>query len=86
MPMVSRRVPRPRMIEASEFKAKCLALINEVERTGKSVVITRNGKPIAELSRSKRRKRNIFGILKGRLFITGDIISPVAAPIDPKIE
>jgi prevent-host-death family protein len=82
--MVTRRTPKPRRIRASEFKAKCLALINEVERTGESVVITKNGKPIAELSRYKQRKRNARGILKGRLMITGDIISPVAVS-DPAL-
>jgi prevent-host-death family protein len=66
-----------RMMKASEFKAKCLALMDEVERTGESVVITKNGKPIAELSPYKQRKRNARGILKGRLVVTGDIISPV---------
>jgi prevent-host-death family protein len=66
-----------RMMKASEFKAKCLALMDEVERTGQSVVITKNGKPIAELVPHRQRKRNALGILKGRLFITGDIISPI---------
>ena len=37
-----------RMIKASEFKAKCLALMDEVERTGQSLVITKKGKPVAE--------------------------------------
>jgi prevent-host-death family protein len=66
-----------RMMKASEFKAKCLALMDEVERTGQSVVITKNGKPIAELGPYKQRKRNARGILKGRLTVTGDIISPI---------
>jgi len=66
-----------RMMKASEFKAKCLALMDEVERTGQSVVITKNGKPIAELSPYRQRKRNARGILKGRLTVTGDIISPI---------
>ncbi len=66
-----------RMIKASEFKAKCLALMDEVERTGESVVITKNGKPVAELVRHRQRQSNALGILKGRLFITGDIISPI---------
>jgi prevent-host-death family protein len=71
------------MIKVSEFKAKCMALIDEVERTGESVVITRNGKSIAELSPYKQHKRNAFGILKGRVFITGDIISPVGISDPP---
>lgn len=82
--MAIRRAPKSRRMKASEFKAKFLALMDEVEHTGESVVITKSGKPIAELSPHKRRKRNAFGILKGRVFITGDIISPVGIP-DPSI-
>ena len=66
-----------RMIKASEFKAKCLALMDEVERTGQSVVITKNGKPVAELVRHRARRKNLIGLLKDELFITGDIISPL---------
>jgi prevent-host-death family protein len=35
-----------RMIKASEFKAKCLAVLDEVERTRRSVVITKRGRPV----------------------------------------
>jgi prevent-host-death family protein len=66
-----------RYVKASAFRAKCLALIEEGERTGGHLVITKNGRPVAELRPYRRRKRNVFGILKGRLFITGDIISPI---------
>jgi prevent-host-death family protein len=83
--MVVKRSPKPRRMKASEFKVKFLALMDEVERTGESVVITKNGKAVAELSPHKLRKRNARGILKGRVFITGDIISPVGIP-DPSID
>ncbi len=66
-----------RTIKASEFKARCLALMHEVERTGQGLVITKNGKPVAELVPHRPRKRHARGILKDRLFITGDIISPI---------
>ena len=36
-------------IAAGEFKAKCLGLIDEVEATGKTVIITKRGKPMARL-------------------------------------
>jgi prevent-host-death family protein len=42
-------------VKASEFKAKCLALMDEVARTGEPILVTKNGKPIAEL-RPHRRK------------------------------
>jgi len=66
-----------KMIKASEFKAKCLALMDEVQRTGRTVVITKKGKPVAELVPHRPRKKNARGILKNELFITGDIISPI---------
>ena len=53
-----------RTIKASEFKAKCLAIMDEVERTGEAVVITKNGKPVAELVPHRARKKNARGILK----------------------
>ena len=66
-----------KIIKASEFKAKCLALMDEVERTGQPVVITKKGKPVAELVPHRPRTKNARGILKDELFITGDIISPI---------
>nr|NDG06974.1 type II toxin-antitoxin system Phd/YefM family antitoxin [Oxalobacteraceae bacterium] len=36
-------------IQASEFKARCLALMDQVARTGETILVTKNGKPIAEL-------------------------------------
>jgi len=66
-----------RIIKASEFKAKCLALMDEVARTGAAVVITKNGKPVAELVPHRPRRQNARGILKNELFITGDIIAPI---------
>jgi prevent-host-death family protein len=66
-----------RRIKASEFKAKCLAIMDEVERTGEGVVITKNGKPVAELVPHRASRPNALGLLKDRLFIAGDIISPI---------
>jgi len=66
-----------RMIKASEFKAKCLALLDEVERTGGRLVITKKGRPVADLVPHKPAKRNLIGLLKGRGEILGDIISPI---------
>jgi prevent-host-death family protein len=66
-----------RMIKASEFKAKCLAVLDEVERTRRSVVITKRGKPVAELVPHAAKKHELWGLLKDELFIVGDIISPI---------
>jgi prevent-host-death family protein len=66
-----------RTIKASEFKAKCLALLDEVAETGGRLVITKNGKPVADVVAHKPAKRNLIGLLKGRVEILGDIISPI---------
>ena len=65
-------------VKASEFKAKCLALMDEVQRTGRSVVITKRGEPVAELVPHRSASRSpLFGIWKGKVEVTGDIISPI---------
>jgi prevent-host-death family protein len=66
-----------RHIKASEFKAKCLALMDEVARSGEVIVITKNGKPIAELAPHRPSRPKLFGILKDDLVVVGDIISPI---------
>ena len=65
-------------IQASEFKAKCLALMDQVARSGESLVITKNGKPVAELKPYRPpRAASIIGLHKGQGKIFGDIISPI---------
>ena len=77
----------PRTIKASEFKAKCLKLMDEVAENGEEIVITKNGKPVAKLTAFHERPKTLFGIDKGRLKILGDIISPIdvewEAEVDP---
>jgi len=66
-------------VPISEFKARCLALIEQVRRTGQPLVITRHGKPIAEVTPSPRSVSDAswIGAAIGTLEINGDIISPV---------
>ena len=66
-----------RTIKASEFKAKCLRIMDEVAATGELVLITKNGVPIAQLILAKRRPETLFGALKGSILYMGDIISPI---------
>lgn len=71
---------RERRIAAGEFKAKCLALMDEVERTGEPLVITKRGRPVARLVPEARPQGSVFGALRGSVVIKGDIVSPLEAP------
>lgn len=67
-------------IPASEFKARCLALMDEVARTGETIVVTKHGKPVAELRpHLGPRAKSLIGLHRGRIRILGDIVSPVGA-------
>jgi prevent-host-death family protein len=67
----------PRLIKASEFKANCLALMDEVAKTGDAIVVTKNGKPLVTLVPHRAPKRSPLGIWKGKVIIKGDIIAPI---------
>ena len=47
--MSNNKVAGSRMIKASEFKAKCLKLMDEVADNGNEIVITKNGRPVSRL-------------------------------------
>jgi prevent-host-death family protein len=63
----------------SEFKAKCLAVLERVRRTQKPVLVTRFGKPIAEVvpPSPSSRPEHWMGSMKSSGRIVGDIVTPV---------
>lgn len=67
-------------IAVSEFKAKCLGLIEEVRKTRKPILLTRFGKPVAELVPASPGKhpKNWLGCMRGTGRILGDIVSPIS--------
>jgi prevent-host-death family protein len=65
-------------IAISEFKAKCLSLLDEVNKTKKPIRILRRGKPLAEIvPPTPAPKRRKLGRMAGTVEILGDIVSPV---------
>ena len=66
-----------RTIKASEFKAKCLKIMDEVAATGEPVEITKHGAPVARLVPARQRPKTIIGAMKGSVLYMGDIISPI---------
>ncbi len=65
-------------VAISEFKAKCLALLDQVQKTKKPILVTRFGKPLAEVIpvSPKAGPGDWFGSMKDEIQILGDIISP----------
>ena len=65
-------------VSISEFKAKCLGLIEQVHKTRQPLRITRHGRPVAEvIPAGPDRKRKFVGDMVGTGKIVGDIVSPV---------
>ena len=77
--------PRPeagRVLTASEFRARCLKLMDEVAAGAGDIVITKKGRPVARLTRVKEPRQDLFGCEKGRVRILADIVSPLDAERD----
>ncbi len=58
----------------SEFKAKCIKMLKEVQKNGKPLLVTLRGEPIARVEPVAKGKKRQLGALKGRMIIKGDII------------
>jgi prevent-host-death family protein len=69
-----------RLISAGEFKARCLALMDEVRDRGGEYVITKRGAAVAKLVPIRQKRRRLLGSMKGTVRVLGDIISPLDEP------
>ncbi|HLX82522.1 MAG TPA: type II toxin-antitoxin system Phd/YefM family antitoxin [Terriglobales bacterium] len=65
---------------AGAFKARCLAVMDEVQAKRETVVITKRGKPVAKLVPADAEKDDIYGLYKGKVKILGDIVGPILTP------
>ena len=65
-------------IAISEFKAKCLSLLEQVQKTRKPIRVTRFGKPVAEVipPSTQPDHGDWIGSMKDSMKILGDIVSP----------
>jgi prevent-host-death family protein len=68
-----------REIAISKFKARCLALLEEVSKTKTPLRVTRRGKALADVipASSAAEERSWIGSMSGSIEIVGDIVSPV---------
>ena len=68
-----------RTIGASEFKAKCLELMDQVAENGGEIVITKNGLPVSRLVPYRETPNLSFGRHRNKIGIADDIVSPMPA-------
>lgn len=65
-------------ITATEFKAKCLKLMNDMARKREPIIVTKRGRPVAKVVPVEPEEpKSWFGYMEGTIDITGDIVSPV---------
>lgn len=76
--MVTKRRRLPRVMRAGDFKARCLAAMDQVAASGEPIVVTKRGRPVAQLAPVTTRRKTLRGFLKGRIKLGRDIISPIA--------
>lgn len=64
-------------IKASEFKARCLSLMDDVAQSGEEIVVTKNGKPVSKLVPLKNRPKEVYGLHRGMWQLKDDLVAPV---------
>jgi prevent-host-death family protein len=64
----------PKSINATEFKARCLRVLDEVQATRSEVVITKRGRAVARLGPVGPARGSLRGAWKGMARIHGDIV------------
>ena len=73
--LLMNRSRTPRTISATEFKAHCLALMDEVQRTGEELIVTKHGKPVARVGPMPSTTQSpLLGWMRGTSEVTGDLI------------
>lgn len=66
---------------AGAFKTHCLSIIDDVHATREELIITKRGKPMVKIvSVTKKKPESIFGFLKGKARIVGDLVEPIVTP------
>lgn len=65
---------KEKIINATEFKAKCLAILDHLDPQG--IVVIKHGRPVARLIPFRQgRASSLIGLMKGKIHVKGDIYS-----------
>lgn len=66
-----------RYVQAGKFKAECLKIMDEVQKTKRPVIITKRNIPVVEIVPIPNEKKSLYGAMEGSMEIIGDIIAPI---------
>ena len=69
--------PGVRVVKASEFKAKCLQLMDEVAASGEEIIITKRGRPVSRLAPYREKSKLEFGRNRENIRSHGDTVAPM---------
>ena len=75
-----------RKINAAAFKARCLALIDEVAESGEPITVTKRGKAKVQIVAVREKPKTLWGATKGTFKILGDIVGPIVEDWDEERE
>ena len=65
-------------IAISQFKSQCLEIIDKLQNNQETIIITKRDKPIAKVEAIMTKSNSsLFGILKNKAEIKGDILEPI---------
>jgi prevent-host-death family protein len=70
-------MPAAMTIPVSEFKARCLGLLDQVASRRLRLIITKRGKPVARVEPADSDAVDVYGCLEGRVKIKGDLTEPL---------
>lgn len=62
-------------IKASEFKATCLKIMDDVAETGEPILVTKNGKPVGKFVPYREKTTTLVGVAQQQVEIKGDIVN-----------
>lgn len=66
-------------VKLSEFQKKSSQMIDEVVEQARTIVLTKDGVPVGQITPYVERRDTLFGYLRGSVVVKGDIIGPVLA-------
>lgn len=67
----------PKVMSAAEFKARCLEVLDRVAEDQQPVVVTKRGRPVAQVVPILRKPKRLYGAMRGEIDVLGDIVGPV---------